>query len=103
MRHRGLWASIVTAGLLLGCAEQTTAGRGAWPPVPALIPEIAPKPPISAEASIWQPGYWDWTGAGYEWRPGLHVRAPEGGNLWMPGYWDNSTGGWVWRPAHWRS
>ncbi len=99
-------AGFLTLGLLVaGCATQTTrvGGERPFPPVPEPIPEIVPKPPVSAESLMWQPGYWDWTGAGYIWRPGLYVPAAGHGNLWNTGYWANRDGGWVWLPPHWGS
>ena len=102
MRHRGILTLVATTALLLGCAQQIGGGN-TYPPIPAPLAETVPQPPVSAESLIWQPGYWDWTGAGYTWRPGLYVPAAGHGNLWMPGYWDNSRGDWTWRPPHWTS
>jgi hypothetical protein len=103
-----LTAGVVAAGLLAGCVDiaATTGGAAvvaSHPPVPAPVAEFVPKPPVSAEALIWQPGYWDWTGAGYEWRAGRYIRAAGQGNMWAPGYWEDTPGGWAWRPPHWTS
>jgi hypothetical protein len=72
-----------------------------YPPVPPTRVEIMGKPPVTETALIWQPGHWDWTGAGYEWVPGSFV--PRGGHsdLWMPGYWEQAGQAWRWVPAHW--
>ena len=74
-----------------------------YPPVPALIQETAPKPPVTQEALMWQPGHWDWNGSGYVWARGQYVPAAGHGNLWVPGWWSRTDAGWVWQPPHWTS
>ena len=113
MRGRGMMALLIPlviplvvllVVLLGGCATQTTTiGGRSYPAVPEPMPETMPKPPVSAETLLWQPGYWDWTGPGYVWRPGQYVPAAGHGNLWMQGHWTETGGGWVWRPPHWTS
>ena len=62
---------IIDAGRCSGChldgrLRRETTGRGnPYPPVPALISETVPKPPVTAEPLMWQPGHWDWNGSGY--------------------------------------
>lgn len=105
MRTRALWAGIVAAGLLAGCAATSsqTVGANPYPPVPPPIAETIPKPPVTAEALVWQPGHWNWTGSGYEWAQGQYVPAAGHGNLWMPGWWTHTSSGWQWQPPHWTS
>jgi hypothetical protein len=104
MAQRPIAVALLIAGLLTGCSPSTTQEVDTHPaPVPALMPETLPKPPVSAERLIWQPGHWDWTGAGYVWQPGQYVPAAGHGALWMPGFWDHTTGSWTWQPAHWTS
>jgi hypothetical protein len=104
MTHRPLAIALLMTGLLVGCAApETTQTVDSHPPVPALFPESIPKPPVSAETLIWQPGHWDWNGTGYVWAPGQYVPAAGHGYLWMQGYWDRTPAGWSWQPAHWTS
>jgi hypothetical protein len=104
MPRHPLTVAALIAILLAGCtAPPTTTTVDAHPPVPAPLPETMPKPPVSAEGLIWQPGHWDWTGAGYVWQAGQYVPAAGHGDLWMQGYWDHTQAGWTWQPAHWTS
>jgi hypothetical protein len=72
-----------------------------YPPIPPVRVEVMGKPPVTETLLIWQPGHWDWTGAGYQWVPGGYVPREGHGNLWMQGYWEKSDIGWRWQPAHW--
>jgi len=90
-------------GLLLalgGCAAPGATTRS-YPPVPPPRAETIPKPPVTATPLLWEPGYWNWTGAGYVWHPGRYVPRDGHGNMFMPGWWrlDGTTYEWV--PAHW--
>jgi hypothetical protein len=98
MRYRSITAALIGAAwILAGC---TTINPPV--PVPAPMAETMPKPPVSAEPLIWQPGHWDWTGSGYAWTPGVFVPSAGHGNLWMPGYWAQAPdGSWAWQPPHW--
>lgn len=96
-----LAACLVSAGLVAGCTKPSDGNP--YPPVPALIPEPMPNPPVTAEALMWQPGHWDWNGTGYVWAIGQYVPAAGHGNLWMPGWWSRTSAGWVWQPPHWMS
>jgi WXXGXW repeat (2 copies) len=87
---------VATVLLLVGCAEAT-----APPPIPPPMAETVPKPPVSAEPLVWQPGHWDWTGSSYVWAPGQYVDAANTSGNWMPSYWEKTGSGWTWRPAHW--
>jgi hypothetical protein len=88
--------------LLAGCAAEPQAvSMTAPPPVPPPRSEPIPKPPVTATPLIWQPGHWDWNGAGYVWQPGEYVPREGHGELYMPGYWAQSPSGWQWQPAHW--
>jgi hypothetical protein len=98
MKRPILAATLLSAGLLTGCAV-TTAGPPAPPPAP--LAETIPNPPVTDVPLIWQPGHWNWTGAGYAWAPGAYVPQDGHGNMFMPGYWQQTTAGWSWVPAHW--
>ncbi len=103
MRQTRILGMMLAASLLAGCVTSSPPDANPYPPVPALIPEVVPKPPVTADPLIWQPGHWDWTGSGYTWATGQYVPAEGHGRLWMPGWWDRTPGGWVWQPAHWTS
>ena len=104
MRKTTTLAALVAVALLAGCAQQQQVASGnPYPPVPALIHETVPKPPVTSEALMWQPGHWDWNGNGYVWAKGQYVPAAGHGNLWMPGWWAKTPSGWAWQPPHWRS
>ena len=97
-------AAFLAAGLLAGCGGETPAtGANPFPPVPPLVSETIPKPPVTADALMWQPGHWDWNGSGYIWAKGQYVPAAGHGNLWMPGWWSKTEAGWTWQPPHWMS
>ena len=64
------------------------------PPPPPVRAEEMPKPPVSEEPLIWQPGQWDWQHGAWVLRGGH-------GTEWQDGYWSNASGRWVWQPAHW--
>ena len=100
MKSGFLAAGVVALGLLAGCA---VTGANPNPPVPDLLPDPKPMPPVSGEPLIWQPGHWNWGGGGYVWAPGQWVPAAGHGALWMPGYWVPSSGGWAWQAPHWTS
>jgi WXXGXW repeat (2 copies) len=98
-----LFAAVVGMGLLAGCANTPADLANPYPPVPAPMAESIPKPPVTGEALVWQPGHWDWNGTGYVWAPGQYVPAAGHGQLWMPGWWARTESGWSWQPAHWTS
>ncbi len=101
--HPRVLPILAITGLVAACAVQTTSTATPFPPVPPPLAETMPKPPVSAEKLLWQPGHWNWDGAGYNWAPGEWVPAAGHGPLWQPGWWSNSDGGWTWQPAHWTS
>ncbi len=94
--------SILPAALLLLLGlSACQSSYPPYPPVPEPRVEVMGKPPVTETLLIWQPGHWDWTGAGYEWIPGGFVPRGTHSDLWMPGYWDRTDQGWRWVPAHW--
>jgi hypothetical protein len=96
-------AVLLAVGLMAGCAQAPRRSENPYPPVPAPVAEVMPKPPVTAEALMWQPGHWDWNGSGYVWARGQYVPASGHGRFWMPGWWARTEAGWQWRPAHWTS
>ena len=93
-------AALLGLTLLGGCTS-TTAGYP-YPPVPPPQPEVIPKPPVTAVPLLWEPGHWNWTGAGYVWQPGRYVPRDGHGGMFMPGWWrENPSGAYQWVPAHW--
>jgi hypothetical protein len=91
-------APLLTILALAGCA---VVGGNPYPEVPPLQAETMPLPPVTATPLIWQPGHWDWTGAGYAWQPGAYVPREGHSNRWMPAHWELIGSTWVWEPAHW--
>jgi hypothetical protein len=101
-------AALLGAALIVGCIAQPQTAQSQYaanpyPPVPPLVLEVIPKPPVSGQQLLWQPGHWDWTGGGYVWAGGEYVPAAGHGNLWMPVWWARTDAGWTWQPAHWTS
>jgi hypothetical protein len=100
-----LAVALLGASLLAGCASQstTTVAANPFPPVPPPMTETIPKPPVSPEQLLWQPGHWDWNGDGYVWQPGEYVPAAGHGALFQTGYWQQTQSGWLWVKPHWTS
>jgi hypothetical protein len=96
-------SALLALSLMAGCARKQQTAENPFPPVPPVIEETPPKPPVTAEPLMWQPGHWDWTGDGYVWAKGQYVPAEGHGNLWMPGWWSRGQAGWNWQPPHWTS
>ncbi|MDE2007201.1 MAG: YXWGXW repeat-containing protein [Rhodospirillales bacterium] len=96
-----LAATMILLATLAGCGGDAGTGNP-YPPVPPPRPEAVAKPPVTAVPLFWQPGHWNWTGAGYAWAPGRYVPQNGHSNLYMPGYWRHGIGGWDWVPAHWQ-
>jgi hypothetical protein len=96
MKRPILAAALLGTGLLTGCAATNP-----YPPVPPPIAETIPKPPVTAEPLIWQPGHWNWTGTAYAWQPGEYIPQGAHSNMFMPGFWQQTPAGWNWVPAHW--
>jgi multidrug efflux pump subunit AcrA (membrane-fusion protein) len=104
MSFRFAAAALLGAGLLAGCANPAEpAATPPYPPVPPPMTETVPKPPVTAEPLMWQPGHWDWNGTGYVWAPGQYIPAAGHGSLWVPGWWSRTQAGWKWQAAHWTS
>ncbi|HVB67585.1 MAG TPA: hypothetical protein VNE67_06980 [Acetobacteraceae bacterium] len=103
MKSPTLAAALLGLTLLAGCAApaSTTAGYP-YPPVPPPRAEVIPKPPVTAVPLLWEPGHWDWTGAGYVWQSGRYVPRDGHNGMFMPGWWrQNPSGAYQWVPAHW--
>jgi hypothetical protein len=104
MRKFTMLTAVLAVSLIAGCGERKQTDANPFPPVPPLISEgLPPKPPVTAEPLMWQPGHWDWNGSGYVWARGQYVPAAGHGNLWVPGWWSRSQAGWSWQPPHWTS
>ena len=100
MTRSRIFVPAAILGLVLaGCAADIT--KPPYPPVPPLIAEQQPLPPVSPDPVVWQPGHWDWNGATYAWVPGMWVPRAGHGTLWQPGYWSQVNGTYVWVPGHW--
>ena len=99
--HRTRHVTMLAAALALAGCYAPPEFVSPYPPAPPVRAEEMPKPPVSAEPLIWQPGHWDWTGRGYVWLPGEWVARAGHGTMWQDGYWTFSAGTWAWVPAHW--
>ena len=88
-----------TFGVLALCG--CSVAYQAYPSVPAPQVEQVPVPPRSSVPLIWQPGHYDWTGAGYAWQQGQWVERAGHGTLWQDGYWRRAGDSYAWVPAHW--
>ena len=103
--------AVPTAALLLTLAAaacstpppSAIATGNPYPPPPPVRTEVIPKPPVSEEPLIWEPGHWDWVDTGYAWHEGEWVKRAGHGTEWQDGYWSNQNpkGTWTWLPAHW--
>ncbi|MDA8247680.1 MAG: hypothetical protein M0Z28_00725 [Rhodospirillales bacterium] len=78
-----------------------TSGANPYPQPPPVRTEVIPKPPVSEDPLIWQPGHWDWAGTGFSWHAGEWMKRAGHGTEWQDGYWSNQNGTWSWVPAHW--
>jgi hypothetical protein len=102
MREATMAWLIVATLAVSGCAAPAAVGLNPPLPAPPLLAETVPKPPVSEDPLIWQPGHWEWSGGSYVWSAGLWVKREGHGTNWQDGYWaPGPTGGWVWVPAHW--
>lgn len=104
MRLR-LFALIFSVSICMALAGCATGPKGpmagSCPVAPAPRVEVTPKPPVSEDPLVWQPGHWDWNGGGYTWRAGAWVARAANGTTWLDGYWTVANGQCIWVPAHW--
>lgn len=101
LRSHGL-AVLGALVLLSGCdvvKDNTTC-----PIPPELRVEATPKPPVSEQEQIWQPGHWEWNGGSYTWREGRWILREGRTGLWVHGHWvrDRVPGPCRWVPAYWQ-
>ena len=89
--------------LSLAACQTVETQAGACQVAPQLRSEERPKPPVSEDEQLWQPGHWDWNGGSYAWRPGAWIMRGTGSNMWMDGHWRRDTvpQPCFWVPAHW--
>jgi hypothetical protein len=100
---RSLRLPIFAGGLLLlaGCAMPATTVATPPQPAPPIPEEVIPLPPVSEQPLIWRPGFWEWSGADYNWYAGEWEYRAGHGTGWQDGYWALQGGTWVWMQAHW--
>jgi hypothetical protein len=65
-----------------------------------MVPRVIPPPP--AYGLIWRSGYYDWTGYGYAWVPGVWVRPPYARAAWVGPRWVRQPRGVYWARGYWR-
>jgi WXXGXW repeat (2 copies) len=66
------------------------------PPLPDYAQPVATRP-----NTIWAPGYWQHSQAGYYWVPGAWVAPPYTGALWTPGYWGADGSRYRFHAGYW--
>jgi hypothetical protein len=99
-----LIATIAVAGAAVAGCTSASRTEGACPSAPALVEETMPKPPVSEQQLIWQPGHWDWNGNTYAWTSGDWLpKPPSGSGMWLEGHWtrEGKSAPCVWVPAGW--
>jgi hypothetical protein len=104
MRLRlSLLGSLFVGALLLGGCQTAEKEVSACPTVPPNKVEGIPKPPVSEDPLLWQPGHWDWNGSSYSWREGVWIKRNGRGNQFMEGHWERDTvpNPCNWVPWHW--
>jgi hypothetical protein len=87
-----------------GDAPPATADAPADTPTADIAPPPLPdddQPPCPVDGYLWTPGYWSWSGAGYDWVPGAWVQPPRVGVLWTPGYWGFVGAVYVFHRGYW--
>jgi hypothetical protein len=79
------------------------------PPGAAVIASQAPPtpptevaPPAPGPDYAWTAGYYNWSGAGWIWVPGVWAVRPYRGALWFGGHWNYRGGRAFWVRGHWR-
>ena len=83
---------------------------GTQPQTQGYQPPNGPPPPIQSENippppdgnSVWQSGYWQWTGYQYQWVPGHYGERPYPTAVWIPDHWEQYQGGYAFIPGHWQ-
>jgi hypothetical protein len=109
-KHRMTSFPLFRSGLVLAGAMMLLAGcevvreNTSCQTPPALRVEVPPKPPVSEQEQIWQPGHWEWNGSSYSWREGRWVLREGRTGLWVHGHWvrDRVPGPCRWVPAFWQ-
>ncbi len=94
-------AVVAVVLVLTACVAPANPGPLPYPPVPVPKAEVVPKPPVSENPLIWQPGHWEWSGHGYDWTDGSWEPRGDHSATWQDGSWGQENGRWVWRAGHW--
>lgn len=69
---------------------------------PAVREEVVPPPPSATVT--WEPGFWSWSGANWQWVSGHYVERPSPQAVWEPGHWTQAANnGWLWIQGRWRA
>ena len=90
--------------------ETVTTGPAVTRPVTREVLVTQAPPPVRVETRtvapgpsyVWTNGYWQWTGAGYQWVPGSWIVRPRPAAVWVEGHWVRRPGGWIWVAGHWQ-
>ena len=104
-------AALLTTAAAAHAAPQVSVGIGIGvgaPPYVA-VPRVPPPPPAAVIVGapmpygyVWRPGYYAWTGYGYQLVRGAYVRPPYAGAVWVaPRYYSGPHGHYYAR-GYWR-
>jgi len=59
-------------------------------------------PPSPGPQMVWEPGYWSFNGATWDWVPGHYAARPQPTAQWIPGHWaQQPSGTWIWIAGRW--
>jgi hypothetical protein len=82
-------------------------GVGAPPPVAVAVPPPPPPAAVVVGAPVpygyvYRPGYYMWTGYGYQMVPGAYVRPPYAGAVWVAPRYASGPHGHYYVHGYWR-
>ena len=96
--HRFLPLVILVIAIAAGTA---CASGGTFVRVGPPGPPVAAYAPAGPYGYVWQPGYYAWTGVGYQWVPGVWARPPYPGAVWIAPRWQHADRGWHMERGRW--
>jgi hypothetical protein len=102
LARRFSWLALALAGLAVACS----GNRGAEIRVPSEppLPRFESAPVKSDAASVWVPGFWDWSEreATWHWVAGSWQVPPRPGAVWMPPSHVRQGSGWALTRGGWQ-
>jgi hypothetical protein len=88
----------VSIGVGIGVGAPVAVAPVPPPPPPAAVVVGAPVP----YGYVYRPGYYMWTGYGYQPVPGAYVRPPYAGAVWVAPRWVSGPHGHYYARGYWR-